>query len=122
MKSIVFIVLLTLFSFTFAVDMTADSEQFYVAQGIFAKLEIENKLCEQKDDVVNFACGLFAGDTASFKESLADYIRLELPGLYPATDWFNNLEGIARDYRSAKGQYLFALNPGGYVVVAFVPK
>jgi hypothetical protein len=113
---------LTLLSFAFAVDMPGASEQFYVAQGVFDKLEITRETCEQKDDVINFACGTFTGAVERFKETLADYVRMELPGLYPATDWFDNAGGIARDYRSAKGQYLFAYNPNGLVVVAFVPK
>jgi hypothetical protein len=113
---------LALAPFAFAIDMPGDTEQFYVVQGVFTKLEIEREPCEQQDAVINFACGQFTGDVDAFKEALADYVRLELPGLYPATDWFDNAGGIARDYRSAKGQYLFAYNPGGLVVVAFVPR
>jgi hypothetical protein len=109
-------------TFAFAIDMPGDTEQFYVVQGIFDELEIVPEACEQKDAVVNFACGTYEGDIDTFKETLADYVRLELPGLYPATDWFDNAGGIAKDYRSAKGQYLFAYNPNGLVVIAFVPR
>ncbi len=116
-----FVLLLALSPLTFAVDMPAESEQFYVVQGAFEKLNITRKTCDQQDAVVNFACGQYIGGITTFKTALADYIRLELPGLYPATDWFNNLEGVAIDYRSSTGQYLFAYNPGGLVVVAFVP-
>jgi hypothetical protein len=116
-----FILLLALSPLAFAIDMPADTEQFYVVQGAFDKLNITRKPCEQQDAVVNFACGQYIGGATTFKTTLADYIRLELPGLYPATDWFENIGGVARDYRSATGQYLFAYNPGGLVVVAFVP-
>ncbi len=122
MKYLLSLVFVILLNFSLAVDMAPDSEQFYVVQGAFAKLNVTSKACEQKDAVVNFACGQYVGGLTAFKEALADYIRLELPGLYPATDWFDNLGGVARDYRSPKGQYLFAYNPGGLVVVAFVPK
>jgi hypothetical protein len=117
-------ILLLFLAFTplvFAVDMPAETEQFYVVQGLFDELNITRKPCEQQDAVVNFACGQYIGGVATFRQALADYVRINLPGLYPATDWFNNLEGIAIDYRSTNGQYLFAYNPGGLVVVAFVP-
>jgi hypothetical protein len=121
MRQFVFLVL-PLLAFAFAIDMPGDSEQYYVAQGVFSTLEIESEPCQQRDDVINFACGRFAGDAEAFKEALSDYIRLTLPGLYPATDWFDNAGAIARDYRSTQGQYLFAYNPDGLVVIAFVPK
>jgi hypothetical protein len=121
MKYILFL-LLSLTTLAFAVDMAADSEQFYVTQGLFDELEIEREPCEQQDDFINFACGTYSNDVAAFKTALSDYVRLELPGLYPASDWFNSGASIAKDYRSTKGQYLFAYNPGGLVVVAFVPK
>jgi hypothetical protein len=121
MKHILFL-FFSLTTFAFAIDMPGDSEQFYVTQGIFEELEITRQDCEQQDAIVNFACGTYKGDINTFKEKLADYVRLELPGLYPATDWFDNVGGITRDYRSAKGQYLFAYNPNGLVVIAFVPK
>ncbi len=120
MKYILFL-LLILCPFALAVDMPADTEQFYVAQGAFEALNITMKPCDQQDAVVNFACGQYIGGITTFKTALADYIRLELPGLYPATEWFDNLGGVAIDYRSSSGQYLFAYNPGGLVVVAFVP-
>jgi hypothetical protein len=116
-----FTLLFALATFTFAIDMPVDTEQFYVAQGAFEKLNIVPKTCEQQDAVVNFACGQYIGGITTFKTALADYIRLELPGLYPATEWFDNLGGVAIDYRSSAGQYLFAYNPGGLVVMAFVP-
>jgi hypothetical protein len=121
MKATIFLCF-SLLSFALAVDMPGDSEQFYVVQGVFDELGIVRNDCEQKDAVVNFACGTYKGDVDTFKEILADYVRLQLPGLYPATDWFDNAGGIARDYRSAKGQYLFAYNPNGLVVVAFIPR
>jgi hypothetical protein len=121
MKYILFL-LLSLTTLAFAVDMAADSEQFYVTQGLFNELGIETTPCEQKDDLINFACGTYLGDAAAFKTALSDYVRLELPGLYPASDWFNSGAAIAKDYRSTKGQYLFAYNPDGLIVVAFVPK
>ncbi len=121
MKYLLFL-LLSLTTLAFAVDMAADSEQFYVSQGLFNALEIERTPCEQKDDLINFACGTYLADVATFKTALSDYVRLELPGLYPASDWFNSGTAIAKDYRSTKGQYLFAYNPGGLVVVVFVPK
>lgn len=117
-----FILLLALSTLAFAVDMATDSEQFYVTQGLFNELNIETTPCEQKDDLINFSCGTYQGDAATFKTALSDYIRLSLPGLYPASDWFNSGAAIAKDYRSTKGQYLFAYNPDGLVVVAFVPK
>lgn len=122
MKYILFLALTFLSALAFAIDMPGDTEQFYVVQGVFNELEIVRETCEQKDAVVNFACGTYKGDMETFKKALADYVRLELPGLYPATDWFDNVGGIARDYRSTKGQYLFAYNPNGLVVVAFVPR
>jgi hypothetical protein len=118
----VFFLLLALTTLALAIDMPSDTEQYYVMQGVFAELEIKSQPCEQRDDVINFACGQFAGDAEAFKEALSDYIRLSLPGLYPATDWFDNAGGIARDYRSTRGQYLFAYNPNGLVVIAFVPR
>jgi hypothetical protein len=121
MKYILFL-LLSLTTLAFAVDMAVDSEQFYVTQGLFNELNIKATPCEQQDDLINFACGTYPGDVATFKTALSDYVRLELPGLYPASDWFNSGTAIAKDYRSTKGQYLFAYNPDGYVVVAFVPK
>lgn len=102
--------------------MPGETEQFYVVQGIFDELDIVRQDCEQQDAVINFACGTYEGDIDTFKTDLADYVRLSLPGLYPATDWFDNLSGIARDYRSAKGQYLFAYNPDGLIVIAFIPR
>jgi hypothetical protein len=121
MKHVLFL-LLTLCPFAFAIDMPGDTEQFYVVQGVFDELEIQREACEQQDDMINFACGIYEGDVDTFKQDLADYVRLELPGLYPASDWFNSGASIAKDYRSVKGQYLFAYNPGGLVVIAFVPK
>jgi hypothetical protein len=116
-----FALLFAFSTFTFAVDMPGDTEQFYVVQGLFETLNIIRKPCAQQDAVINFACGQFIGGVATFKQSLADYIRLELPGLSPATDWFNSSSSVAVDYRSSQGQYLFAYNPGGLVVVAFIP-
>jgi hypothetical protein len=109
----VLLLLLTLCPFAFAIDMPGDSEQFYVAQGVFDELEIQREAC---------ACGTYEGDVDTFKQDLADYVRLELPGLYPASDWFNSGASVAKDYRSTQGQYLFAYNPGGLVVIAFVPR
>jgi hypothetical protein len=106
----------------FAVDMVSPSEQFYVAQGLFNELKIEAATCDVQDDLVNFACGQFNGDAATFQAQANTYITQNLPGLYLALDWFQNGQGIARDYRSAKGRYLFGYNPGGYVVIAFIPK
>lgn len=106
----------------FAVDMLASSEQFYVAQGLFNQLKIETTTCEIQDDLINFACGQFNGDAATFQEQTNSYVTQNLPGLYLALDWFQNGSGIARDYRSSKGRYLFGYNPGGYVVIAFIPK
>jgi hypothetical protein len=113
---------LTLAPFAFAVDMPGDTEQFYVVQGVFSTLEIETQPCEQQDAVINFACGQFAGDVEAFKEALTSYVSTELPGLYLARNWFDNAGGVATDYRSAAGQYLFAYNPGGFVVIAFIPR
>ena len=82
----VLLLLLTLFPLASAIDMPGDTEQFYVAQGVFDELEIQREACEQQDTVINFACGIYEGDMDTFKEDLADYVRLELPGLYPASD------------------------------------
>jgi hypothetical protein len=106
----------------FAVDMVASSEQFYVAQGLFNQLKIETTVCDIQDDAINFACGQYNGEPATFQEQANSYITANLPGLYLAQDWFQNGQGIARDYRSAKGRYLFGYNPGGYIVIAFIPK
>ena len=122
MKYILSLILFVFMALSFAIDMPGDTEQFYVVQGVFDELEIRREDCEQQDAAINFACGRYAGDLDTFKADLADYVRLNLPGLYPATDWFDNLGGMARDYRSSTGQYLFAYNPDGLVVIAFVPK
>ncbi|MGL4608329.1 MAG: hypothetical protein ACRCYY_01410 [Trueperaceae bacterium] len=113
---------LVLFSLASALEMPVDSEQYYVAQGVFDALEITSEACPQQDDIINFACGQYAGEVDAFKQTLSEYVVLELPGLYPATDWFDNAGGVTRDYRSAAGQYLFAYNPGGFAVIAFIPK
>lgn len=116
------VLLLALSSFTYAVDMPGDTEQFYVAQGVFAALKIIRKPCPQQDDIINFACGQYIGGMTTFKQALTTYIGSELPGLSLTTDWFNSASSVAIDYRSSQGQYLLAYNPGGLVVIAFIPK
>ncbi len=111
-----------LFNMALAVDMANPSEQFYVTQGLFTELGIESVACQLDDAVVNFACGQFVGDAATFQQAFEGYVTKNLPGLYLAADWFQNGPSIACDYRSAKGRYLFSYNPGGYIVVAFIPK
>lgn len=111
-----------LLNLVLAVDMANSSEQFYVAQGLFNELSITSVDCGLEDDVVNFACGQFEGEADAFQNALEAYITENLPGLYLARNWFQNGPSIARDYRSAKGRYLFSYNPGGYIVIAFIPK
>lgn len=122
MKRVLFIVLGMMLHVVLAVDMVNPSEQYYVTQGLFGELGVKTVNCQLEDAVVNFACGQFTGDAATFQQSLEAYITKNLPGLYLAVDWFQNGPSIARDYRSAKGRYLFSYNPGGYIVIAFIPK
>jgi hypothetical protein len=121
-KHLLFLVMGCFLNSVLAVDMVSPSEQFYVTQGLFGELNIETVSCDVEDGLVNFACGQFQSDAATFQQSLDAYITKNLPGLYLAMDWFQNGPSIARDYRSAKGRYLFSYNPGGYIVVAFIPK
>jgi hypothetical protein len=121
MKMVLFLIL-GLLNSALAVDMVNPSEQYYVTQGLFAELGIEPVSCEIEDAVINFACGQFEGDAATFQQAFDAYVTANLPGLYLAVDWFQNGPSVARDYRSSKGRYLFSYNPGGYIVVAFIPK
>ena len=116
-------ILCTLFvTATFALDMPADSEQFYVAQGLFAELGIEQEACTVTDPVINFACGQFDGGLDSFKLRVTQYVSGELPGLFLAREWFDSGETLVQDYRSGNGSYLIGYNPDGYVVIAFTPR
>ena len=122
-----FVLALALFSLSFfatvtAKEMAADSEQFYVVQGLFAELGIETVACELEDPDINFACGQFTGDLPTFQAQIDGYVNDELPGLFLALAWFSSGETTVQDYRSAGGRYLIAYNPGGFVVVAFTPR
>ena len=125
----VFYFLFTLGSLSFgalnlgaALEMTPDSEQFYVAQGLFADLGIEAVPCGLEDPTINFACGQYAGELPAFQEGVNSYVQGELPGLFLALAWFKSGETTVQDYRSAGGRYLIGFNPGGFVVIAFTPR
>jgi hypothetical protein len=122
MKKVYLFILGCLFNVALAVDMVNPSEQYYVTEGLFNELNIQVVACDLEDAVVNFACGQFQGDAATFQQAFDSYVTTNLPGLYLAVDWFQNGPSVARDYRSSKGRYLFSYNPGGYVVIAFIPK
>lgn len=104
-----------------AKDMVADSEQFYVTQGVFTDLGITIEACNMEDDVVNFICGIYSKDAQSFQAEINGHIIQNLPGLTPTSDWFNSADTIVRSFQSSQGQYLFAYNNDGFVVVAFTP-
>ena len=107
--------------FAAAIDMPAGSEQFYVVQGLFDELNIDQSPCPIEDDFVNFACGSYPGSPQSFQQHLNAYINRDLPGLSLNTDWFDNAGALVRDYVSSQGRYFFTYSPNGYIVVAFIP-
>jgi len=111
-----------LFSSGFAADMPAGTEQYYVAQGVFTDLNIQREKCAVEDEVVNFACGTYQGDFASFQTALDSYISSSLPGLYLSRDWFNSGENGVRHYQSVAGSYFFVYSPNGSVTVTFTPR
>lgn len=105
-----------------AADMPAGTEQYYVAQGVFAELDIEREQCGVQDEVVNFACGQYKGDFASFQSAINAYVSENLPGLYLSRDWFNSGENGVRHYQSVAGSYFFVYSPNGSVTVTFTPR
>ena len=107
--------------FSLAEDMPEGSEQFYVSSNLFITLSILPAECNMPDESVNLACGYYRGDFPTFRANLDAVVTQYLPGLVLAADWFENGEGLVRDYRSENGQYLIGYNPGGVIVVAFLP-
>ena len=109
-------------SFGFAIDMVKDSEQFYVSSGLFADLAIEAQPCEQVDDNVNFACGVYSESAQQFQLDVDDHVANLLPGLSATGVWFNNNgTTLVKAFESNSGTYLFAYNAGGEVIIAFTP-
>jgi hypothetical protein len=121
MKRTVLMVVLLWFQVGFAIDMIQDSEQFYLAQWLFVDLSILPVACGLEDAVINFACGYYSGDFRQFNSDLNDHVATYLANLYLASDWFANDVSWLRDYRSSLGQYLISFNPGGYIVLVFIP-
>lgn len=121
MKRFFLLLILSLAPLVLAVDMIPESEQFYVAQGLFNSLNIIPTGCEQEDALINFACGIYPDSVQAFQTNAGSYIAEFLPGLMPASSWFDNAGTIAQTYQSNAGTYIFAYNSGGKVVVVFTP-
>lgn len=111
-----------IYGFVFAREMVQDSEQFYVSTGMFEDLGIIAQACEQEDDVLNFACGFYAGSADQFQTDVDKHVSELLPGLSPTGSWFNNNgTTLVRAFQSESGSYLFAYNAGGKIFVVFTP-
>jgi len=109
-------------SIAFSLDMIKDSEQFYVSKGLFEDLNIETQPCEQVDDFINFACGIYSDSAQQFQLDVDRHIEELLPGLTADGVWFNNNgTTLVRAFLSSSGRYLFAYNAGGKILVAFTP-
>ena len=108
-------------TFALAKDMTAGSEAHRIRTAFFEVFGITPIPCNLEDDIVSFACGLYAADFTTFSVNLDAYMPRSYPGLELVNNWFQNGTGVVRDYRSRSSQYLFVYNPGGYIVLVHVP-